>query len=111
MAAMARWILLLGISLFAAALGTASPAAPPRVTFYRQVLPILQQHCQSCHRAGEIAPMPLVTYEQTRPFAQALAQAAATGKMPPWLADRCCGKFANDPSLTAQQIETLKAWA
>ena len=80
-------------------------------TFYRDVLPILQQRCQSCHRRGEIAPMPFVTYEQTRPFAQAIRQAVTTRKMPPWFADPCCGKFANDPSLTSQQIATISAWA
>src|SRR4051794_79532 len=48
------------------------------VTFYRDVLPILQAHCQGCHRAGEMAPMPFETYEQTRPFAAAIR--AATSK-------------------------------
>jgi hypothetical protein len=80
-------------------------------TFYRDVLPILQQRCQSCHRSGEIAPMPFVTYEQTRPFAQAIRQAVTARKMPPWFADACCGHFANDPSLTTQQIATISAWA
>jgi len=80
-------------------------------TFYRDVLPILQQHCQSCHRAGEIAPMPFVSYEQTRPFAQAIRQAVTSRKMPPWFADACCGHFANDPSLSAQQIARISAWA
>ncbi|HKT67932.1 MAG TPA: hypothetical protein VJP83_00780, partial [Terriglobales bacterium] len=90
------------------------PAKHPQLTaptFYRDVLPILQQRCQSCHRAGEIAPMPFVTYEQTRPFAPAIRQAVTTRKMPPWFADACCGHFANDPSLSAQQIATISAWA
>ena len=96
----------LGTMLFAAK--NAQPSVP---TFYRDVLPILQQHCQSCHRPGEIAPMSFVTYEQTRPFALAIRQAVAAKKMPPWFADPCCGHFANDPSLTPQQIATVSSWA
>jgi hypothetical protein len=80
-------------------------------TFYRDVLPILQQHCQSCHRGGEIAPMPLMTYAQTRPYASAIATQSAAHRMPPWFADPCCGKFSDDPSLTPTQIALLREWA
>jgi hypothetical protein len=82
---------------------------PP--TFYRDVLPILQRHCQSCHRAGSIAPTPFETYEQTRPFADAIRQAVEAKSMPPWFADPAVGKFANDPSLSAAEIETLAVWS
>ena len=85
-----------------------TPALQP--TFYKNVLPILQQHCQSCHRPGEIAPMPFVTYQQTRPWAAAIRAAVQSHKMPPWFADPCCGKFADDPSLTPQEITTITAW-
>lgn len=80
-------------------------------TFYRDVLPILQRHCQSCHRAGSIAPMAFETYEQTRPFADAIRQDVEAKSMPPWFADPAVGKFANDPSLNAAEIETLVAWS
>jgi len=80
-------------------------------TFYRDVLPILQQHCQSCHRAGEIGPMQLMSYAQTRPFARAIADSAAKREMPPWFADPAIGHFSNDPSLTQQEIDTLVSWA
>jgi hypothetical protein len=89
--------------------GTAAASAAP--TFYRDVLPILERHCQSCHRPGEIAPMPLVTYEQTRPFARAIAEDARSRKMPPWFADPRVAHFSNDPSLSPQEIRTLAAWA
>src|SRR5215470_4025932 len=79
-------------------------------TFYRDVLPILQRHCQRCHRPGQIAPMPLVTYAQARPWAAAMREAVRTRKMPPWFADPQFGKFSNDPSLTPTEIETLSAW-
>ena len=59
----------------------ANPSAKP--TFYRDVLPILQDHCQVCHRAGEIAPMPLVTYQQTRAYAAAIKQTVHRGRCRP----------------------------
>jgi len=80
-------------------------------TFYKDVLPILQNKCQSCHRSGEAAPMPLVTYEQTRPWAGKIAAAVEMRMMPPWFADPRYGHFANDPSLSEQQIATIAAWA
>jgi len=86
-----------------------SPHSAP--TFYKDVLPILQNHCQSCHRAGEVAPMQFETYEQTRPWAHAIAHSTQMKMMPPWFADPRYGHFANDNSLTDQQIATLTAWA
>ena len=57
------------------------------VTFTKDVLPILQENCQSCHRPGQIAPMSLLTYKDARPWAKAIKTAVATRKMPPWFAD------------------------
>ena len=80
-------------------------------TFYRDVAPILQERCQSCHRAGEIGPMPLATYSEVRPFARAIKNAVVTRKMPPWFAEPSVGKFHNDPSLSQREIDTLSQWA
>lgn len=101
------------------ALAAISAQAPPHnaqavgkgPTFYRDVLPILQQRCQSCHRVGEIAPMPLMTYDETKPFSVPIAADARARTMPPWFADPKIGHFANDPSLTTAQIQTLSDWA
>ena len=87
-----------------------APAKKPP-TFYRDVLPVLEQHCQSCHRAGGIAPMPFETYEETRPFAGAIRRATQEKSMPPWFADSNAGEFSNDPSLRPEEIGTLAAWA
>ncbi len=84
---------------------------PPTPTFYRDVLPILEQHCQSCHRAGEIARLSFLSYQETRPWASRIRDAVRTKAMPPWFADPCCGRFSDDPSLTAREISTLSAWA
>jgi len=80
-------------------------------TFYRDVRPILVQHCQTCHRAGGIAPMPFETYEETRPFAGAIRRSTQEKSMPPWFADPNVGRFSNDPSLKPAEIATLAAWA
>ena len=80
-------------------------------TFYEDVLPVLQEHCQVCHRSGGIAPMPFETYEQVRPYAEAIRIATENRSMPPWFADPKIGKFSNDPSLTEQQIAMFAAWA
>jgi hypothetical protein len=85
-----------------------SYAAPP--TFHKEVEPILQNRCQGCHRPGEAAPMPLLTYQQARPWAKAIRGALLQGKMPPWKADPHYGKFSDDLSLAPGEKETLVAW-
>jgi hypothetical protein len=89
------------------ALPSTSNAQP---VFYKDVLPILQSHCQECHRLGEIAPMPFLTYAGTRPWAKAIRQQVLARKMPPWFADPQYGHFANDPSLSQAEIDTLVEW-
>ncbi|MBC7928084.1 MAG: cytochrome c [Bryobacteraceae bacterium] len=97
--------------LIAILIGTSLPAAVPKApTFYKHVLPVLQARCQACHRPGEAAPMSFLTYESTRPWAAAIREAVRTQKMPPWGADPAHGKFANDPTLTRDEKETLIAW-
>ena len=73
--------------------GKPSGRAP---TFYRDILPILQKHCQSCHRAEGIAPMAFESYEQTIPFLPFIRRAVEEKTMPPWFADPQYGHFAND---------------
>jgi hypothetical protein len=99
-----RYVVLL-VLLLPATLFSAGP------TFFRDVAPILQKHCQSCHKPGDIAPMSLVTYRDARPWARAIREAVRTKKMPPWFADPCCGVFANDRSLAKTEIDTLVTWA
>lgn len=86
----------------------AANAATP--TFNKDVLPILQQNCQQCHRPGEVAPMSLINYTDARPWAKAIKAAVVTQKMPPWFADPKVGHFSNDRRLSDAQIQTLTAW-
>ena len=81
------------------------------VTFYKNVLPVLQQNCQKCHRPGEIAPMSFMTYKDTRPWAKAMKTAVLSRQMPPWFADPNFGHFENDPTLKDADIKTIVAWA
>jgi hypothetical protein len=80
-------------------------------SFYRDVLPILQLHCENCHRVGGIAPMSFETYESARRYADAIRRATQDKSMPPWFAVPGIGRFSNDPSLLPQQIDILAAWA
>jgi hypothetical protein len=91
---------------------TAAAATPAKdVTFHRNVLPVLQKNCQSCHRPGEAAPMSFITYKDTRPWAKAIKQAVAAKTMPPWFADPKHGKWSNDRTMSPDDIQTLVAWA
>ena len=90
--------------LAAGVLRASADAGTP--TFNRDIAPILQEHCQSCHRAGEIAPMSLMTYKETRPFAAAIKEAVTLRKMPPWFADPRFGHFENDRRLSQKDIHT-----
>ena len=99
---------LTALLLVTSALEAASTA--PGITFYKDVLPVLQKRCQECHRPGEAAPMSLLTYKDARPWAKAIRQAVISKKMPPWFADAHFGKFSNDRSLTQAEIDTVTAW-
>jgi hypothetical protein len=82
----------------------------PKTTFYKDVLPVLQKNCQSCHRPGEAAPMPLVSYRDVQPFATAIKDAVLSRRMPPWQADTHFGKFSNDRTLASEDIKAIVAW-
>jgi hypothetical protein len=84
--------------------------AAPTVTYSKDVAPILQKNCETCHRAGEAAPMSLRTYKEVRPYATAIKEAVVLKKMPPWFADSHYGHFANDRTMSEQEIKTLVSW-
>jgi hypothetical protein len=86
------------------------------VTFHKDVEAILQQHCDMCHVANGIAPMPLVTYADSKPFAPLIAAQTSSRAMPPWGAvstPDCTPPKAwkDDPTLSEAQIATLAAWS
>ena len=103
------FVILPGLSI-AADLATKTPAKAP--TFAKDVAPIFQEKCQACHRAGSMAPMSLVTYEETRPWVKDIKQRVVARNMPPWHLDKTVGiqHFQNDISLTDEQISTIARW-
>ncbi len=79
------------------------------VTYYRDVLPIMQNHCQQCHRPGEVGPFSLMTYRHAVNWANDIKQYTQNRQMPPW--KPCDGPaFQNDRKLNEKQIATLAAW-
>src|SRR5438105_1299008 len=82
------------------------------VTFTKDVAPILQSHCQVCHRPDTFAPMSLLTYEDARPWAKSIKQKVVAREMPPWYIDKNVGvrHFKNDVSLTDAEISTISKW-
>ena len=93
-------------------LAIAAPAMAQSVpTFSKDVAPILFRSCVSCHRAGEMGPMPLTSFQAARPWARAIASAVEGRVMPPWTADHGSERFANDPRLSESEIATIVSWA
>jgi len=82
-------------------------------TFTRDVAPILQKSCQTCHHPGTSAPMSLMTYEDARPWARSIRQRVSNRDMPPWHLDKTVGirQYKNDRSLSDDEIATLVRWA
>ncbi len=87
---------------------TAVAASAP--TFTRDVAPILFQNCAFCHRAGEVAPFPLLNYTDAKKHAKQIVRVTSERIMPPWKAEHGFGEFLNERYLTAQQIQLLKDW-
>lgn len=98
-----------GVLCCAAGVYCQEPGNPPP-TFAKEVAPILQKHCVTCHRPGEAAPFSMLTYEDTRPWAGMIKTAVMQKIMPPWYADPAYGHFANQRSLSAEEIRTIVAW-
>lgn len=85
--------------------------APAKVTYAKDIAPILNAKCVQCHREGEVAPMSLRTYAEVRPWVKSIAERVVQEKsMPPWHADPQFGTFANDMRLSAEQIALIDKW-
>lgn len=81
-----------------------------KVTWDREIAPLVQARCVSCHSPGGAAPMSLRTYEEARPWARAIREEVLTRRMPRWPVVRGYGDFSNDPSLSAFEIALVTAW-
>jgi hypothetical protein len=101
-----------GILLLPTIAGAQTPAAGAQPTFSKDIAPILQRSCVSCHRPGEMAPMSLMTYEDARPWARSIKTRTSAREMPPFHIDKSIGitSFKNDPSLTDAEIAMIGRW-
>ena len=97
-------------------LATARTAQSDKVTFSKDIAPILQRSCQKCHRPDSVAPMSLITYQDVRPWARSIKNRTALrdqpGVMPPWYIERNIGiqQFKDDPSLSEEEIAKIASW-
>ena len=82
------------------------------ITYSRDIAPILQEKCVTCHNPEGIAPMPLQSYQQVNPFAALIKDRTSKRIMPPWHIDTTTGiqEFKNDASLSDEQIATISSW-
>jgi hypothetical protein len=108
--ALATILVSAGSALLAAGGAPQGTASADRLTFSRDVAPIVFAKCASCHRPGEVAPMSLLSFKDVRPWAGAIREKVASRAMPPWHADRAYGTFRNNPSLSQAEIDTIVKW-
>jgi mono/diheme cytochrome c family protein len=108
----------LALFLMVPAAALLAVAAPPKArggegapTFTADVAPILYGNCVTCHRAGEAAPFPLITYADAQKHGKQMAKVTASRYMPPWHAAHGFGEFADERRLTDEQIKTIGDWA
>ena len=109
---MNRMHVAVSMSFVVVSVALAADTTKREVTFNKDIAPIFQRACQNCHRTGSIAPMPLLTYTEARPWARSIKEKVVKRQMPPWHIDRNVGitKFKDDPSLTDAEIATISNW-
>lgn len=93
--------------LFAVATAVNAPAAP---VFTKDIAPILYKNCAACHHAGEVAPFPLITYEDAKKRARLIAEATRTRLMPPWKPVPGYNHFVGERRLTETEIQSIQRW-
>ena len=94
----------------AALFWSSSAGAQQAPTFTKDVAPILYKNCSQCHRPNEVAPMPLLTYEQVRPWARSIKSKVLKKEMPPWGVGASTLTFSNDRQMSEKEIFTLVSW-
>lgn len=117
---MKKLVLFVSVCLLGLAFYSTSPvsgnSAPGNATqktsinFAKHIAPIFQARCEECHRAGAIAPMSLMTYEEVRPWAKAIKEKVVSRQMPPFHATGAIGRYDHDPRLTDEEIATITKW-
>ncbi|WP_406823779.1 cytochrome c [Pedobacter sp. KACC 23697] len=103
-------LLLKSIAILMSTFTFLSSVKAQKITYYKDVAPIIQNKCQSCHRPGEAAPFSLLTYEDVAKRASFIKKVTQSGYMPPWKPDNHYRLFKNDRSLTNEEKQTILKW-
>src|SRR2546423_6012326 len=103
-------IVTLFVAMLFATASTSAGGSKRAIVFTKDVAPILQKHCEECHRQGGVAPMSLVTYEEARPWARAIKERVSRREMPPFHAIGAVGRSVGDPRLPDDEIATISNW-
>ena len=111
----ARTRALIAVGVFISFLGVtrvggAEDPRSQRVTYAKDVAPIFIENCVTCHRPGEVSPMSLLTYEESRPWAKSIREEVAQKRMPPWHAEAGVREYSNDRSLSDAEIDVILRW-
>ena len=91
--------------------GSGHEIGASRYDFVRDVRPLFERHCSSCHRSGGMAPMSLLRYEEALPWATAVKLMVLERRMPPFLPEEGVGSWRGARGLTAREIDLLVEWA
>lgn len=106
-----KGVLLIALLLMAAPSPLAAhDPVTTRLTWTREISRIFEKRCVSCHQSAGSAPMALQSFSQAKPWAVAIKEAVLTRQMPPWPAAKGFGEFANDLSLTQEEIRRIAEW-
>src|SRR5580692_4704721 len=105
-----RISVVMAVSLIMALAASAGAQEKSPPTYSKDVAPILFEQCVSCHRPGEAAPFPLLTYEDAKKRGKLIARVTQSKVMPPWKADKGDVSFRNERRLKDAQIATLEQW-
>jgi hypothetical protein len=100
-------VVIFGVLILGSSLPASARQAP---TFTKDVAPILYQNCSQCHRPNEVAPMPLMTYDEVRPWARSIKSKVLKKEMPPWGVGRSTLTFSNDRQMSDTEISTIVRW-
>ncbi|HYA16094.1 MAG TPA: hypothetical protein VEF06_01440 [Bryobacteraceae bacterium] len=105
-------LLTMAVAMVAYGADAATAGAEKQLTFSKDIAPIFEKSCDSCHHPGTTAPMSLMTYNDARPWAKSIRQRVAQRDMPPWHLDRTVGirEYKNDISLSDAEIAAVLKW-
>src|SRR2546423_1390534 len=86
------------------------PTAAEPLTFSKEIAPIIWKQCAPCHREGQPAPFPLLTFEEVKKHSRQIAKAVSENYMPPWPPEAGYGLFQNERRLSAEEKKMIQAW-